>query len=241
MHVVHLPLLSVVSAPVETKKGECSSRMLDIQSVQQEALSASFRKDMAPELLITVAPGQWEEIARVAGAHGCESLLMGMSDLSGEDNGSGLEELMGGVDANIVLLRAPEGWRLSGVRRVLVPLGGRSRHSELRARLLGSLCRTAEREVTFLRVLPREAPEDRCRKARRELAHAALEEVPFHSKVEVIRGDDAVGVLVKKASESDLVILGLQRPGRRRKMFGETTLKIARDTGCGIIMISQRG
>jgi len=46
---------------------------------------------------------------------------------------------------------------------------------------------------------------------------------------------------VDKASESDLVILGLQRLGRRRKMFGDTAMMIARDTGCGIIMISQRG
>ena len=148
---------------------------------------------------------------------------------------------MGGVNANIVVLRASAGWRLSGVRRVLVPLGGRSRHSVLRARLLGSLCRTNKREVSFLRVLPREASGDRRRKARRELAHKALEEVPFHSQVEVISDDDAAGTLVRKASESDLVVLGLQRLGRKRKMFGNTALKIARETGCGIIMISQRG
>ncbi|MFH1437614.1 MAG: amino acid permease [Pseudomonadota bacterium] len=234
-------LLSVVSAPGELKNGECSSRMLEIQSVLQEALSASLRKGMAPDYLITVASEPWKEIARVAGTHNCESLLLGMSDLSGEHNGSGLEDLLGSVDANIVVLRAPAGWTLSGVRRVLVPLGGRGRHSELRARLLGSLCRTGEREVTFLSILPRQASEDRCMKARRELARAAHEEVPFHSQVEVIREDDAVGVLVDKASESDLVILGLQRRGRRRKMFGDTALKIARDTACGIIMISQRG
>ena len=59
-------LLSVVSGPGEMKKGECPSRMLDIHSIQVEALSASLSKGMAPEFLITVAPEPWKEIARVA-------------------------------------------------------------------------------------------------------------------------------------------------------------------------------
>ena len=52
---------------------------------------------------------------------------------------------------------------------------------------------------------------------------------------------DVAAEIGRRTVESDLVILGLQRFGRRRKLFGELTLQIARGTQCGIIMIGRRG
>jgi nucleotide-binding universal stress UspA family protein len=38
-----------------------------------------------------------------------------------------------------------------------------------------------------------------------------------------------------------LTILGVQRHGRRKKLFGDFTLQIAQRTSCPLIVISRRG
>ncbi len=48
-----------------------------------------------------------------------------------------------------------------------------------------------------------------------------------------------VGEIVRRAERSDLLILGLQRLGRRRRLFGELTLHILRQTACPIILIGR--
>jgi len=59
--------------------------------------------------------------------------------------------------------------------------------------------------------------------------------------VAVVPGDDVAQVVVEQALMQDLVILGVQRLGRRQKVFGEVALRIARDAPCATILISRRG
>ena len=61
------------------------------------------------------------------------------------------------------------------------------------------------------------------------------------SRVKGVQSDAPVEVVTQHAAASELVILGLRRLGRRRKVFGEFALRVARDTSCGIVMISHRG
>lgn len=234
-------LLSVVrpqSAPVG---GQRSDALRDAQHILGEALHASFSGALAPETLVTIAPEPWPEIARVARSHGCESLLLGLSGLEGEAVGSQVEELMGAVDADVVVLRAPRRFELAEVRRVLVPLGGRRDQSHLRARLLGSLCRSGERTVTFLRVVATDATEDEVARAEREARLLAREEAPGAHEVLVVRSDDTQGELIRQAAAHHLVVLGLQRQDRRTKTFGELALRLARGTETPLILISRRG
>ena len=44
----------------------------------------------------------------------------------------------------------------------------------------------------------------------------------------------------ERADDSDLLILGLQRLGRRQKVFGDTVLEIAQRTTVPLLMISRR-
>jgi nucleotide-binding universal stress UspA family protein len=78
------------------------------------------------------------------------------------------------------------------------------------------------------------------RSAERGLKRIALDEVPGPASAEIVKTDDVASEISRRALENDLVILGLQRSGRRRKFFGELTLQIARSTNCGIIMIGRR-
>ena len=234
-------LLSVVTQPDGWEPGKPPGSLVAAQDVLRESLTASLAGGLVPEMLTTVAPNPWSEIIRVAQTHRCESLLIGLSDLTEEASGSRLEELMSGVRCDVVVLRAVKGWRLEGVRRVLVPVAGWGGHDVLRARLMGSLCRTGSREIVLMRVLPFGTVPTVERSAERGLKRIALDEVPGPAVTEIVKSDDVASEISRRAMESDLVILGLQRSGRRRKILGELTLQIARGTNCGMIIIGRRG
>ncbi len=234
-------LHSVIQPPGEWIPGAVPAQLSDTQAVLREALSASFAAGLAPEALATVAPIPWQEIVRVAQTHRCEALLLGMGKLTDEFMGADLEQLMSLVDCDVVLLRAQPGWRLSEVRRVLVAVGGRGDHDALRARLLGSLLRTGEREIRYLRVLPANTARGVAERARHELVQLARDEAPGAAAADLVYSDDVAAEVARRAAECDLVVLGLQRISRRQKIFGEVSLRVARDTNTAVLMISRRG
>lgn len=233
-------LLSVVTQPDDWEPGRSLRSLVAAQDVLRESLTVSLSSGLVPEMLTTIGSDAWTEIIRVAQTHRCESLLIGMSDLSGHASAS-LEVLMGGVRCDVVVLRAARDWQLEKVRRVLVPVAGRGGHDVLRARLLGSLCRTGSREIVLMRVLPVGVTAAVERSVERELEEIAQDEVPGPAVTKIVKSRDVVAEITRRAMECDLVILGLQPSGRRGKLFGDLTLQIARSTDCGIIMIGRGG
>ncbi len=234
-------LLSVAVLPNDWKAGDDILAVRHAQAVLGETLIASARVGLFPEALATLAFNPWKEISRIAAEHRCESLLLGLTTLEGDVSKSPLNRILSTASCEVVVLRAPLGWQLSAVRNILVPVGGRGWHDRLRARLLGSLFRTGDRHVTFLRVVPENAPAQTCTRARRDLARVARDEAPGRSRVKVVTCNEATQVIVNHAAESDLVILGVERTSRYKKGFGQMTLRIARESSSPILIISHRG
>ncbi len=234
-------LLTVVTPPASWHPGADPPQLLDAQYVLRESLSASFSAGLTPEVLTTVAVQPWEEIARVSRLHGCESLLLGLSDVTSDTIEQQMETLMSHVDCDVVVLRAPPGWQLDQVQRILVPTGGRGGHDQLRARLLGHLCRTGERDITSLQILPQQSSADRRRRAQRALSAFAADEVPIPVTVEVFASATPAEAITRHAAHNDLTILGLQRFHRRRKVFGDMVLHVARHTPGPLLLLSRRG
>jgi amino acid transporter len=215
------------------------------QEGMREALTASLVAGQSPEALITVAPEPWDEIARVADTYRCESLLLGLHRLDqppegveGEGGAKPLERLLNDVHCDVSIIRALPGWHLEQARRVLIPIGGKGAQDELRARLLGSLCRTGARELTFLSILPAEADGGAVADARTSLTRLAALESPTASEVLVIQADDVVGAISERAGQADLVILGLPR-FRGRKLISKLAVRVAERVRCATIMISR--
>jgi len=236
-------LLSIVTNATPDDNGEAPMELLSSQSVLRESLLASFDIGLYPEALTTLADNPWSEIARVARSHRCESLLLGLSNLADETIRKRVNQLISGVDSDVVVLRAPPGWRLEAVRSVLIPIGGRNHQEELRARLLGSLSRLGNPEVTYFRVVPKSTTEASLNRARRALRQLAEDRATGTIDIEVLRSDTPLQEISDRACHSDLLVLGLQRFGRKRKMFGTFARDIVArtDPNCAIIMISQRG
>ncbi len=233
-------LLSVVQSPEKTAEGLDSAVLINAESVLNEALAASYEINLVPEALTTIGKDPWSEIVRVSATHGCESLLLGLTDLEEDAVGEHIEYVMNRVDCDVVVQSTPSGWMMQEAKRVLVPVGGRGGQGELLARLLGSICRTGNPEITFLRVLPESTSQDELDRVRASLKLFASDQLPYgRFKLEVEKSDDVEGVIKDKASESDLVILGLRRLGRRKKSIGDLALRIARGLGCPLLMISR--
>jgi len=221
---------------------EGESALAGTLDVVRKALAASLAAGHRPSALTTVAPQPWEEIARVARTHRCAAILLGLSDLVEGAAAAPLEDLTSRVDCDVVVLRAPHGFDLDRVDRVLVPVGGKGFHGSLRARLLGSLFRTAPREATFLRVVPMSRPEQELPRIRRELAKEARDEgLPGRARAVVERSDSVLETVARHADEHDLIVLGMQILKGRKRVFGDFALGIARRTSCPMLLISRRG
>ncbi|UCH26519.1 MAG: amino acid permease [Trueperaceae bacterium] len=234
-------LLSVVPTPDSESMTAPPPQLLNAQAVLRESLTSSFRVGLYPEALTTVSTDPWGEIARVAKEHACESLLLGLSDLGDHTTLEQVNRLVSRVDSDVIILRTPKGWQLSEARRVLVPVGGKGDHEVLRARLLGNLGRQRHHEVTYVRVVPTRTTSASVNRARRALEFLAEDEESGTWTVDVLRSDHALDAVAERAQESDLVVLGLQRAGRREKMLGKFARTIARYTDTALIMISRRG
>ncbi len=238
--VSRVQLLSVVAPPARDPDDGLPQGVRDAQAVLGGALGTALRVDLRPEALITLHRDPWSEIARVAEATRCESLLLGVGELDDSLMTGPLAGLIAAVDADVVILRAPSDWTPRDARRILVPSRGGRDQSPVRARLLGSLSRTAKRDVAFLGVLAEKAGPGVHKRAFRDLERLAWDEVGADAHAELAVGDDVVTEVAKRARDTDLLILGFHRSGRRRAVFSTLMLKIARATECPLVMISHR-
>ncbi len=229
-------MLSVVNP----EDASTSRPLKDFQEVLGEILDASIGSGFFPEALTTVATRPRREICRVAGVHRCESLLLGFGQLEDGQVADHIEEIMASVDCDVVVLRASRGWQLSGVKRILVPVGGHYDQSTLRARLLSSLCRASACEVTYLRILPEGCSGESRARAMREISMLAVDEGPSACKTLIVESSDIAAAVADRAREHDLLILGLQKQGRRKRRFGKVSLDIARQSPVPLILIGER-
>jgi hypothetical protein len=237
-------LLSVINPP---SADATAATLAAARDVLGEVLEVAFQHDVYPTTLTTIAPDPWPEIARVARRHDCACVLFGLPQTDpGLQRERSLERLIGALDSDVVVLRAPHRWRAGDVRRVLVPAAGGGKNDALRARLLGSLQRAAPITVTYLRLLPPTASDRDLDAARAELLEVAYDELGSTADVEVVarrsEAEDGPAVeIARMAEEHDLVVLGLVRVSRRHKLFGSVALEIARTTDTPLVLISRRG
>ena len=90
----------------------------DAKDILAESFGQSLDVTASPETLFTVASDVWEEIARVANEHGCETVLLGLPRIEKPGVEARLEGLISAIDADVVIVRAPPRWRISEATRM---------------------------------------------------------------------------------------------------------------------------
>ena len=118
-------------------------------------------------------------------------------------------------------------------RRVLIPMGGRVVHNALRARLLHGLRQRVEGPlaVTYLLVSPASAGEPRRLRTERLRSQLVTDETLADSGVLAVRSDDVAQAILAPAANMDLVVLGLDRPDPRRRVFDPLATRLNLSSG----------
>ena len=201
--VSRVQLLSVVGLWRITDPRDALSRGIrDAQAVLGGALSTALDVDLRPEALITLHKDPWHEIARVAEASRCESLLLGVGHLDDSLMTGPLARLIGRVDADVVIMRAPRQWKPEQARRILIPSRGGRDQSAVRARLLGSLVRTAPRDIAYMGVVSAGVGGGVHKRAVRDLERLAWDEVGEEAHAELVMSATMwLGQVSKRAEE----------------------------------------
>jgi amino acid transporter len=210
--------------------------------VLRHSMHAAITERVRVEGLTTVSLDPWTEITRVARVHRCASVLLGMASLTDPAVRSRIEDLAGRLPGNVVIFRAPSQWRPRAVRNVLVPIRGRVVHNALRARLLNGLHRRVEGDLTidYLLVLPTSTPEHERLRAKRLWSRLITDETSAQSEVHVVLSDDVADSILDAARRTDLIVLGLNKPDQKRRIFGPLTLRVIEQVRCAVMAIGQR-
>ncbi|MFH2130347.1 MAG: amino acid permease [bacterium] len=210
--------------------------------VLRQSMSAAMRMGVRVECLATVAIEPLTEIERVARVHHCTSVLLGMSGLDNMKVRTRLEGLADHLPGHLIILRAPPGWQPRGLRRVLIPVGGRVVHNVLRARLIGGLMSRTSNPPSFsyLLILPVGTSENMLARHRKLWQQLVLEESSSNASITVVCGDNVSGEIIKATAGVDLVLLGLSHSKGRRRVFGPIVTEVVDQFGGGVMIIGQR-
>jgi nucleotide-binding universal stress UspA family protein len=67
------------------------------------------------------------------------------------------------------------------------------------------------------------------------------DETSASSRVLAVRNDNVAQAILALAAETDLVVLGLNRPDPRRRVFGPLTTRLVQDISSAVMVIGQQG
>jgi len=216
------------------------SAIQDAKDILAESVGQNLYSDSNPETLFTVASDVWGEIARVANEHDCETVLVGLPHIEKPGVEVRLEGLISAISADVVIMRAPQRWNVSVVTRILVPVRGQRVHSRLRARLFASLSRTTPPELTFVQTLPLSTTEESQQRHQQKIQRLARDEAsgPYVAEIDIV--NDPVSSIVKRASMSDLIIMGMENRHGNNPSIGSFALEVARRTTVPLILLGCR-
>lgn len=205
--------------------------------VINKALQTSLEEPgNAASAIVTVAKNPWREIKRVARQHNCKSLVLGVNKI----DPASLKPFFKIIEGDLALLSAQPGWSMRKVKRVLVPVGGKTFHDSLRARMIGTLLRVAKvEEVRFLSVISPCTSRVSELKLKNHLDHHIKDEAPGIGDIEVIRSSNPTGEIIELSESFDLVILGLSLDRQGEIGIGDMATKIAQRTKTACLILGR--
>jgi hypothetical protein len=200
------------------------------------ALRTSIRIEHAPQALITVSENPWAEIQRVARTYRCHGVLFGKAQFT-DTSFQSFESMLNSIESGVSFLFANPDWLLSKTRRLVVPVGGKSSHYAMRARLLGALTKGGERQALWLRIVPKDTSAKTIRIVNGYLRSMAEDVTPFDYSVQVVASDKPVKSIIELVQPQDLLILGLQQV-RGKRVFGPLITEIIKSVKCATLVIA---
>ena len=152
---------------------------------------------------------------------------------------SAIDKLISQLNCNVALLSNPKQCQINTLERVLVPISGRGGHDALRARVLGSLIAGGVKEITLLKILPKNSTRQEIQDQEKSLTIRAQDEARGFARTKVVLSNNAIEGIIEEANSHDIILLGMSKLARSQLGLGAMSIKIAAEVACPTLIIGR--
>ena len=232
--------LTVVEVPDVTAYADAEPFLLQGRRVLEDAAERGLAETVPFSSVLRIGRDTGDEIVRAGRESAANLLLMGYKKEEDPLENSVIAQVVRQQPCDVAVLKSEPGG-LRRLDRILVPIGGKERHDRLKVRLVHSLTRESDADVTFLTVVPPDAGPIRRRRARDALDRAGrIYGVAGADRV-LEEDADTAGAVVRRAEEADLVLLGMrEEPWFEAFFFGRLASEIAGRVDCPVLLTKAR-
>jgi len=228
--------LNVIAMPSITEYEEAEPFLKEAQVVLNKAQRTAFKQNVSFTSLTKIARSVAPEIVRVAQENLCQLILMGYKQEKDPLENSLIHYVISHQPCDVAVLKSDTPFK-KPVKRILIPIGGKEIHDQLKVRLVHCLYGQEKPDVTLLTVVP-----PGCSRVYRKRAEETLKRARkiFHiPKAELVidENDQIAAAVTDRAKECDLLILGMKEEPRFKSFFfGTLAQQIAGQVRCPTLL-----
>lgn len=228
--------LNVIEMPSITEYEEAEPFLKEAQIVLNKAQKTAFDQNISFSSLTKIARSVAPEIVRVAQENLCQLILMGYKKEKDPLENSLIHYVISHQPCDVAILKSVSPFKRP-LKRILIPIGGKEFHDQLKVRLVHCLYGQERPEVTLLTVVP-----PGCSRIQRRRAEEALKRARniFHipeADLVIDENDQIADAVTDRAKECDLLILGMREEPRFRSFFfGTLAQQIAGQVRCPTLL-----
>ena len=230
--------LSVVTLPDVTSYTEAEPFMKKAHQVLDKAMQVAVsRRHLSFYSLLKVGRNAPSEIIRVAKEQQCNLILMGYKREEDPLENSVIHSVISHYPCDVAVLKSDKGYSET-IKRILIPIGGKEVHDRLKARMVHSISRKSDCQVTFITVIPPNSGRGVRARAQDALERAAkIYQLP-HAKRDVVEHEQTAQAIIERARDQDLLLLGMrEEPWFKSFFFGTLAQQVASQVHCSTLLV----
>jgi nucleotide-binding universal stress UspA family protein len=137
----------------------------------------------------------------------------------------------------VAILKSDKGY-VDSVERILIPIGGKEIHDRLKARLVHSIYRNGQCQITLMTIISPNPSQKERKRAEDTLQRAAnLYNIP-DAQLVVEENEQRSLAITARAAEHDLLMLGMQEePWFQSFFFGTVAQQVAGQVQCPTLLV----
>jgi len=244
-----LRLLHVSTVPPQLPLSAGRDFLLEARPIMDQAADRAHAMGLEPSALLRVAHKPADAIIDTVDETGANFVVMGWRGPSSGAHtviGSNIDHVVRDAHTNVIVVR---GDVHLPAQRILVPVQY-PRHGHLMASLAAPMSRTEGGYIELMHVVGQHlSPQERAARARELKQSISRFDAPEmgnapeiqeqHFRIRIVEGEDVVQTIIDRSADFDLLIMGAsQQSWLRRRVWGDTTYRVAADAGCPLMLVN---
>jgi nucleotide-binding universal stress UspA family protein len=228
--------LNVSVLPNITEYSEAEPFLRESQTLINKAQKIAFDLKIPHTFLMKIGRSVAAEIVDVAKENGCQLILLGYKKDEDPLENSVIHRVINRQPCDVAILKC-DSEEIPSFRRILISIGGQEIHDHLKARIVHSLSKEEENEVTFFRVIAEGSAKSVVRRTEESLKNTAEKYNIPRAKIEVEEHSDVARAIAALANQHDFLILGMRKGAWLQSfLFGMTAQQITGLVRCPTLL-----